>query len=127
MTRFATTSVACTRIRRCHANARWATTNEGGPTTGETISSGSMLRDRRRQIVFAPAVSDVAPGDVGRTGRPLDGERVIGAVRLRAGDVYCIGYQILIAAGRDVCLPGDSAFREAHSGFVEGALSSRPP
>ena len=90
MTRFATTSVACTRIRRCHANARWAPTNVGGPTTGETISSGSMLRDRRRQIVFAPAISDVAPGDVGRTGRPLDGERVIGAVRLRAGDVYGI-------------------------------------
>ena len=87
MTRFATTTVACTRIQGRRANARWASMNESGPTAGETISSGSTLRDSRRQVVFEPAVSGVAPGDVGRAGRPLDGERVIGAVRLRAGDV----------------------------------------
>ena len=88
MIRFATTTVACMRIQRRRANARWASTNEGGPTAGETISSGSTLRDDRRQIVCASAVSGVAPGDVGRAGHPLDGEQMIGAVRLCTGDVY---------------------------------------
>ena len=33
-------------------------------------------------------MSGVAPGNVGRAGHPPDGEQVIGAVRLRAGDVH---------------------------------------